>query len=213
MAVLILLVGCVLLDLSSISAQSGESVQFHATKYVVKLAKNFNSTRSVSLRPSGQVLVCLGGNATFTCMTTGGALVWETSSETGNSVFNSPNEPPAELGIFELTLLSFAQRSVDGMTELEVSSTATATNLQPSVDGVTLNCSESILSQDVQATLVIAGKYLLCWPSYVILLIIIVTSVLLVVPCSTMNVGLLLYPNLTSRCNIILIHVALVWNV
>ena len=112
--------------------------------------------------------VCLGDNKTFTCMTTGGALVWETSSETGNSLFNTPDELPVDLGIFKLRLLGFAQRIVGGgVTVVEVNSTATVTNVQPSVNGVTLNCSETGNSQDVQATLVIAGKFLLCWSSHV----------------------------------------------
>ena len=116
------------------------------------------SIRSVSLEPRGRVTVCPGDNATFRCMTTGGALVWRTSSATGNSIFNTKNQPPLLLGIFQLELLDLKEI----MTEvLEVSSAATATNVQPVNNGVTLNCSESRGSGNVQAILDV-GKFLFC---------------------------------------------------
>ena len=105
--------------------------------------------------------VCPGENATFICMTTGGALLWETSSEAGNRFFSTPSMQPTSLGIFEFRLLGFWQSTVGphDTTVLEVNSTATATDLQPDDNRVTLNCSETLSLREVQAVL-IAGKTL-----------------------------------------------------
>ena len=101
--------------------------------------------------------VCPGDNATFICMTTGGALLWKTNSEAGNRFFSTPSMQPTSLGIFEFRLLGFRQSTVGNTTVLEVNSTATATDLQPDANRVTLNCSETLSMREVQAVL-IAGK-------------------------------------------------------
>ena len=98
------------------------------------------------------MIVCPGENVTFRCTTTGGALLWETSTVVLNELFNSPDKQHAELGIFDLTLTGFVNTTV-----LEVNSTATTTNVQPSVDGVTLTCSVTTGFVRDQATLSIAG--------------------------------------------------------
>ena len=129
------------------------------------------STRSVSLEPRDYFTVCPGDTATFRCMTTGGALVWRTSSATGNIFFNEANQPPVTLGIFRLRLLGFEQTTNGSTAVVEVNSTATATNVQLVDNGVTLNCSESSKSGNVQATLAVGGKFLFCnVPSIIIML-------------------------------------------
>lgn len=121
------------------------------------MTEHFPFTHSVSLVPSGLVCVCPGENATFTCMTTGGVLLWETSSATRNHFFSSANDQPERLGIFDLKLFGFNQRMVGNLTILEVNSSATVTNVQPGDNGVTLNCTETTGLDEDQAVL-IAGK-------------------------------------------------------
>ena len=96
--------------------------------------------------------MCPGDNAIFMCMTTGGALVWETGSL--NRFYNGGNQPPTQLGIFQLKLLEFAFRGVT----VEITSTASATNVQPADNGVTLVCRETTNSSRAQAVLNIAGR-------------------------------------------------------
>lgn len=114
---------------------------------------------SVSLKPSGPVRVCPGGNITFTCRTTGGALLWKTNSSSNNVFFSSSNMQAASLGVFHLKLLGFSLRMVGNSTIQEVNSSATVTSVQPGVNGVTLNCTETSSLEEDQAVLLIAGKH------------------------------------------------------
>ena len=94
--------------------------------------------------------MCPGDSATFRCMTTGGALVWETGSPTQTYRYDNDSQPPIQLGIFQLRVLGVA--SVGSVT-VRVNSTATATNVQPADNGVTLDCQETTKSSRVQAVL------------------------------------------------------------
>ena len=110
----------------------------------------------MSLVPRDNVTVCPRENVTFRCTTTGGALLWETSTAEGNELFNKPDKQPVTLGIFKLILIGFMNGN---KAVLEVNSTATTTNVQPSVNGATLSCSVTNGSDAVkdQATLIFAG--------------------------------------------------------
>ena len=111
----------------------------------------------MSLVPNGVVTVCPGGNVTFRCMTTGGSQLWETNRPIESEHFSHPGPQQRALGIFNLILVGFMQTVIGNMTVMEVNSTATTTNVQPNVDGVTLNCSETTGFVKDQATLSFAG--------------------------------------------------------
>ena len=115
----------------------------------------FLSLPAVTLVPLGNVTVCPGDNATFTCMTTGGALLWETGSPTQTYRYDDDSQSPTQLGIFQLRVLRVA--SV-GNVIVGVNSAATATNIQPADNRVTLDCQETTNSSRVQAVLNIAGR-------------------------------------------------------
>ena len=97
--------------------------------------------------------MCPGDNATFTCMTTGGALLWETGSL--HHLYSDGSQPPTQLGIFQLRVLRVA--SV-GNVIVGVNSTATAANVQPTHNGVALDCQETTNSSQDQAVLNTAGR-------------------------------------------------------
>ena len=112
----------------------------------------------MALEPDGTVSVCPGDNATFWCMTTGGALLWETSSTTANFLYNDASQPPVAFGIFQLRLVGIALN--DENETVAVNSTATTTDVQLAVNGVTLGCRETTNFALAQAVLSVAGKFL-----------------------------------------------------
>ena len=88
----------------------------------------------MNLVPSGDQRLCLGDSISFACSTTGD-LLWETSSDSGNHVFDDAAQPSVMLGIF---LLSVEHVSMTG----GVNSTAMVSNVQASDNGTSLTCLE-----------------------------------------------------------------------
>ena len=110
----------------------------------------------VELSPTN-VTACLGDYVTFTCRTTGGALLWETTGG-ANVVFDDAKDMSSILGIFNLSVFGVLK---DGTMVAEVNSTATTlVGVRQSDDNVMLGCRETTSFTGEQAVLrVCDGAY------------------------------------------------------
>ena len=110
----------------------------------------------VVLSPSDNVTVCLGTLVTFTCRTTGGALLWEANGL--NIVIDDATNMLGNLGIFSFSVLGVLKQ---GAMVVEVNSTATTlVGVRLSDDYVMLGCREATNFTDVeQAILRVSGTY------------------------------------------------------
>ena len=110
----------------------------------------------VELSPTN-VTACLGDYVTFTCRTTGGALLWETTGGV-NVVFDDAKDMPSILGIFNLSVVGVLK---DGAMVAEVNSTATTlVGVRLSDDNVMLGCREAPnFTGFDQAVLRVSGTY------------------------------------------------------
>ena len=77
--------------------------------------------RIVFLDPSGNLTVCPNEIVTFTCKTWGGALVWVTSGDNTEQVFNDATQASSDLGIFRLSVNGV---QINDMMVVDVNSTA-----------------------------------------------------------------------------------------
>ena len=112
----------------------------------------------VSIFPSA-VTACPGKNVTFTCRTTGGALLWE--ADNLQVVIDDATNMPGSLGIFSFSVLGVLK---NGAVVVQVNSTATTlVGVRLSDDNVTLGCREASEFKAEQAVLRVSGEdYVTC---------------------------------------------------
>ena len=107
----------------------------------------------VSIFPS-TVTACPGRNVTFTCRTTGGALLWE--ADNLQVVIDDATDMPGSLGIFSFSVLGVLKQ---GAMVVEVNSTATTlVGVRPSDNNVTLGCREASEFKAEKAVLRVSGE-------------------------------------------------------
>ena len=105
------------------------------------------------LSPTNNVTVCPGDNVTFTCRTTGGALLWEANGL--QVVIDDAADMPGSLGIFSFSVLGVLKQ---GAMVTEVNSTATTlVGVRLSDDNVMLGCREAAQFKAEQAVLKVFG--------------------------------------------------------
>ena len=113
----------------------------------------------VFLNPSGNLTVCPNEIATFTCKTWGGALVWVTSGDNTEQVFNVATQASSDLGIFRLSVNGV---QINDMMVVDVNSTArTIVGFRLEDDSTTLSCLVGSDFTRKDAVLRVAGMQLL----------------------------------------------------
>ena len=118
----------------------------------------FSSLYEVVLSPTNNVTVCLGANVTFTCRTTGGALLWE--ADNLQVPIDDATDMPGSLGIFRFSVLGVLK---EGAMVVEVNSTATTlVGVRLSDDNVMLGCREAtnFTRPAEEAVLRVSGTYM-----------------------------------------------------
>ena len=105
------------------------------------------------LSPTNNVTVCPGDNVTFTCRTTGGALLWEANNL--QVVIDDAADMPNSLGIFSFSVLGVLKQ---GAMVVAVNSTATTlVGVRQSDDNVMLGCREATQFKAEQAVIRVSG--------------------------------------------------------
>ena len=118
-------------------------------------------TVAVTLVPAAsKATFCPGEVATFTCRTSGGALLWGTNTTGDTKIIRSVADGPANLGIFRLTVLgvSFGQRGGTTAVVAVNSSATTLVGVRPTDDGIRLVCHETTNFTLDEIFLRVAGK-------------------------------------------------------
>ena len=110
---------------------------------------------------SSKATFCPGEVATFTCRTSGGALLWETSTAGDTKIITSVTDGPANLGIFRLIVLGVRSTQVVGrqnIVEAVNSSATTLVGVRPADDGIRLGCRQTTNFTLDEIILRVAGK-------------------------------------------------------
>ena len=109
---------------------------------------------------SSKVTFCPGEVAAFTCRTSGGALLWETSTTSDKKLIRSVTDGPASLGIFRLTVdgVRSTQGAGQAIVEAVNSSATTLAGVRPADDGIRLGCRQTTNFSLDEIILRVAGK-------------------------------------------------------
>lgn len=103
---------------TAISCAHGAEGKAHVVNSFCVYPLFFPYVLYVVLSPTDNVTVCLGAHVTFTCRTTGGALLWEAN---GLQVpIDDATDMPSSLGIFSFSVLGVLKQ---GAMVAEVNST------------------------------------------------------------------------------------------
>ena len=127
----------------------------------IQFISNHHLPVTVSLVPTAsEGTFCPGEVATFTCKTSGGALLWQTSTTSDTKLIRSVTDGPASLGIFRLTVDGV--RSMEGAGQTVVvavnSSATTLVGVRLADDGIGLGCRQTTSFDLDEIILRVTGK-------------------------------------------------------
>ena len=122
-----------------------------------KIAYYHSPVAVLLVSDSSKATFCPGEVATFTCRTSGGALLWETSTASDTKIIRSVTDGPVKLGIFRLTVDGVQG---DGQTIVEAvnSSATTLVGVRLADDGIRLGCRQTTNFTLDEIILRVAGK-------------------------------------------------------